>query len=347
MIKNEPHHNPITDRRKKSLDDAQNQGAFDRTRLILQHKGELAKRVFELGKLLYSVQQDFQTLNSDEAEQLYGFSTFNAYLAAPEESGGVDFTRQSAYRFIRLYEKYQLELNVTHVLQIDYHKLDLILPYISVANADEWLAKAKSLSRSDLKEEIREYKQQQKQDLFEENPLPIGKWYRTIVIDPPWEAMKMEREVSPEQQSWDYPSLSVDEIKGLPINELMHPQGCHVYLWTTHKHFPDCFGIFESWQVTYQCPLTWVKNIGITPYSWMYSTEHVLFGRFGSLDLLVKGKRLDFQGKVRQHNRKPSTFYELVSLVSPGPRLDMFSRESHKGFEQWGNETDKFTSKKD
>jgi N6-adenosine-specific RNA methylase IME4 len=79
----------------------------------------------------------------------------------------------------------------------------------------------------------------------------------------------------------------------------------------------------------------------------MYSTEHALFGRFGSLDLLVKGKRLDFQGKVREHSRKPSTFYELVSLASPEPRLDMFSRESHKGFEQWGNETDKFTSKKD
>jgi MT-A70 protein len=262
MIKNEPYHNPLTDRRKMSLEDAKNQEAFNRTLLILQYKGELGQRVFELGKLLYAVKQDFQTLNSDEAERRYGFGTFNAYLAAPEESGGVDFSRQTAYQFIRLYEKYDVQLNVRHALHdIDYTKLDKIIGCINKENVDEWLAKAKSLSRADLVEEIREYRQQQKQILFEENPLPIGKGYRTIVIDPPWEAIKMVREVSPTQHDWDYPSLSVDEIKALPINELLHPEGSHVYLWTTHKYLPSCFDILQSWRVKYECLLTWNKNV--------------------------------------------------------------------------------------
>jgi N6-adenosine-specific RNA methylase IME4 len=88
--------------------------------------------------------------------------------------------------------------------------------------------------------------------------------------------------------------------------------------------------------------LTWVKNVGITPFSWMYSTELILFGRLGNLPLLQKGLRLDFSAKVREHSRKPDEFYERVKLVSPEPRLDLFSREKRDGFEQWGIETDYF-----
>jgi len=74
----------------------------------------------------------------------------------------------------------------------------------------------------------------------------------------------------------------------------------------------------------------------------MYSTELVLFGRVGTLDLLKKGLRLDFSAKVREHSRKPDEFYELVRKASPEPRIDVFSREKRKGFDQHGNETNKF-----
>ena len=57
---------------------------------------------------------------------------------------------------------------------------------------------------------------------------------------------------------------------------------------------------------------------------------------------LLKGERLDFQAKVREHSRKPAEFYDLVRCVSPEPRKDMFSREPHDGFEQWGNEPSLF-----
>jgi len=126
-----------------------------------------------------------------------------------------------------------------------------------------------------------------------------------------------------------------------PLKQLM-ADDCHVYLWTTHKFLPITFEIFREWNVKYECLLTWVKNVGFTPFSWMYSTEHVLFGRVGSLELLKMGERLDFQAKVREHSRKPDEFYQLVKRVSPEPRIDVFAREKHDGFETWGNEPDKF-----
>jgi N6-adenosine-specific RNA methylase IME4 len=106
---------------------------------------------------------------------------------------------------------------------------------------------------------------------------------------------------------------------------------------------PAALRLTEAWGFTYECVLTWVKNVGFTPYSWMYSTEHVIFARKGSLPLTVRGRRLDFAAKRREHSRKPNEFYALVRDVSPGPRLDLFSREPHDGFDQWGNETGKFT----
>jgi N6-adenosine-specific RNA methylase IME4 len=171
--------------------------------------------------------------------------------------------------------------------------------------------------------------------------LPKSK-YRTIVIDPPWPIQKIVRDVRPNQIEIDYPTMTIEEIQSFPISNFASLDGCHIYLWTTHKYLPLAFQTLEKWGVNYECCLTWVKNVGFTPFSWMYSTEFCLFGRFGSLPLMKLGRRTDFQAKVKQHSRKPDEFYHIVCEVSPEPRLDIFSREKHEGFSQYGNEVNKF-----
>jgi len=170
--------------------------------------------------------------------------------------------------------------------------------------------------------------------------LPDGK-YQCLIIDPPWPIEKIERDERPNQVGLDYPTMTIDELLALPVQDLA-ADDCHLYLWTTHKFLPYALRLAEAWGFRYQCLMTWIKNVGFTPFSWMYSTEHVLFCRRGSLPLDRMGLRLDFQAKVREHSRKPNEFYDLVSQASPGPRLDMFSREQHEGFEQWGLETQHF-----
>jgi len=85
-----------------------------------------------------------------------------------------------------------------------------------------------------------------------------------------------------------------------------------------------------------------MKNGGFTPFSFMYNTEHVLFGQVGNLPLLKMGVRLSFEGRRREHSRKPEEFYEIVWQVSPKPRIDLFARQRREGFDAWGNETEKF-----
>jgi ParB family chromosome partitioning protein len=168
--------------------------------------------------------------------------------------------------------------------------------------------------------------------------IPEGK-FRTIIIDPPWPIQKIEREVRPNQtETLDYPTMSLEEIANLPIGAKADLEGCHVYLWVTHRFLPDAFDLFLKWGVKYECLLTWVKPVGFTPFSWMYNTEHVLFGRIGTLKLLKFGIKLSFNSSSNRHSEKPDIFYENVKNVSPEPRLAMFERKQRDGFIVWGNE---------
>jgi N6-adenosine-specific RNA methylase IME4 len=168
---------------------------------------------------------------------------------------------------------------------------------------------------------------------------PPSGLYRCIVIDPPWELTVIERDNRPAQAGLTYPTMTEAELMAF---KLPAAEECHLYLWTTHKHLPLALRLAEAWGFRYQCLLTWSKNVGFTPFSWMYSTEHALFCTRGGLRLDKLGMRLDFRADRREHSRKPDEFYDLVRQASPGPRIDMFSRETREGFVSWGNETSAF-----
>lgn len=191
--------------------------------------------------------------------------------------------------------------------------------------------------RKDKRQKINEHSQKR----ISSPPIPTGK-YRAIAIDPPWPIQKIARDCRPNQDVLDYPVMSIEEIQALPISEIAEDSGCHLYLWTTHKFLPDALNIMSAWGFRYQCVLTWIKTSGFTPFSFRYSTELVLFGRKGNLDVMKKGVNLHFTGKSREHSRKPVEFFDIVRACSPEPRIDFFSREKIDGFDQYGNESTKF-----
>jgi N6-adenosine-specific RNA methylase IME4 len=204
------------------------------------------------------------------------------------------------------------------------------------AEQDEWLdaAETSGWSRNELREQLRERRS------LDPPPPPEGR-YRCILIDPPWPVEKIVRQARIRQgAALDYPTMPLEQIAALPIPKLAAEDGCHVYLWTTHKHLPDALDILDGWGADYECPLTWCKPTGVAPFSWLYDTEHVLFARLGSLPLQQLGLRLWFttQDAKREHSVKPDAFYERVRAASPEPRLEMFARERREGFHPWGDE---------
>jgi len=196
-------------------------------------------------------------------------------------------------------------------------------------------------SASDAFREVRLESQQVLRQELKDNPIPLPTGtYRCIVIDPPWPIEKIEREARPNQSSaLDYPTMTLEEIEALPIADMASLEGCHVYLWVTQKFLREGFRLFEAWGVRYQCLMTWVKPTGMTPYSWMYNTEHILFGRVGSLPLERMGLKLSLDAPATGHSVKPAAFYERVSEASPPPRIELFARSPRPGFDGWGNES--------
>lgn len=172
--------------------------------------------------------------------------------------------------------------------------------------------------------------------------IPDGK-YSCIVIDPPWEMKKIERDVRPNQVEFDYPTMDEVELSEFDVSA-MAADDCHLFCWTTHKHLPMALRLLDKWGFRYVCTLVWHKPGGFQPIGLpQYNCEFVLYARLGTPEFLdTKAFSCCFEAPRREHSRKPDEFYSLIARVTDQPRIDVFSRESRQGFDQFGNETRKF-----
>ncbi|MHA1420448.1 MAG: MT-A70 family methyltransferase [Candidatus Heimdallarchaeaceae archaeon] len=177
-----------------------------------------------------------------------------------------------------------------------------------------------------------------------------NKKYQIIYADPPWDVSLFSRIVRPTQKPHPYPKMSLKNIKELPIKSITNENGCHLFMWTTHKWLPKAFEVMESWGFKYHCCLTWDKTFGFTPYSFMWSTEFCLYGQIPK-----KWKRPVKMGiktliteKPTKHSKKPSIMRNLIidfcgdlsriELFARPPKDLLFEDESYKGWDLWGNE---------
>lgn len=174
--------------------------------------------------------------------------------------------------------------------------------------------------------------------------LPDGR-YDVIVIDPPWEMQKIERDVRPNQVAFDYPTMTEDELARFGVPGLAKDD-CHLFCWATHKHLPIALRLVESWGFRYVCTMVWHKPGGFQPIGLpQYNCEFVLYARRGSPEFIdTKAFPCCFEAPRREHSRKPDEFYATVARVTGGQRIDVFSREARAGFDQFGNETGKFAA---
>lgn len=174
--------------------------------------------------------------------------------------------------------------------------------------------------------------------------LPEGK-YECIVIDPPWDMEKIERDVRPNQVAFEYPTMTEAELTAFDVPSIS-ADDCHLFCWTTHKHLPLALRLLDAWGFRYVCTMVWHKPGGFQPIGLpQYNCEFVLYARRGSPSFVdTKAFPCCFEAPRREHSRKPDEFYDVIRRVTAGPRIDVFSRERRDGFDQFGNEAEKFAA---
>jgi N6-adenosine-specific RNA methylase IME4 len=200
------------------------------------------------------------------------------------------------------------------------------------------LKDAEGVSVQDVRQEMREARKRLKP------PIPeTAGTYSVIVIDPPWEMEKIEREVRPNQVGFDYPTMNEDELAAMTLPAA---DDCHLFCWTTHKHLPMALRLLDAWGFRYVLTMVWHKPGGFQPIGLpQYNCEFAVYGRKGSPKFIdTKAFNTCFEAPRREHSRKPDEFYDVIRRVTGGSRIDMFSREDRAGFSSWGNEAGKFAA---
>jgi len=167
-------------------------------------------------------------------------------------------------------------------------------------------------------------------------------YYKTIYADPPW----LERGGGKIKRGADkhYDLMKTSDIAQLPVKDLAHPDGCHLYLWVTNNFFEDGLHVMRSWGFKYITTITWLKDhVGLGQY-FRGLTEHCLFGRKGKLPykLSQEGKRMQgltgFYAPKEGHSVKHQQMRDMIEKVSYEPRIELFARQIYPSWDCWGNE---------
>jgi len=173
--------------------------------------------------------------------------------------------------------------------------------------------------------------------------------YATIVADPPW--IYAEPHVSfpgaPGRQRrvtkpLPYAQMPVEAIKHLPVGDLAEPNA-HLWLWTTNRYLRDAFDVAAAWGFAFRQVVVWRKTGSPSPFAASVAPNHaefLLFCARGSLPLLTRlASNVVDAPKQYAHSRKPEVFVDLIESVSPGPRVELFSRRHRLGWDVHGFES--------
>jgi N6-adenosine-specific RNA methylase IME4 len=192
--------------------------------------------------------------------------------------------------------------------------------------------------------------------------------YGAILADPPWtfqawyaggwrvrpDGTKYHSAASPKAAR--YHTMDTDDICEMPVASLAIDD-CVLFLWGVWPMFPDCLRVMTAWGFEYKsCAFVWTKanssqlemfRDDITPdmllgYWTRANSEFCLLGTRGNPKRLATDVRQAIVEPRREHSRKPDCVYERIERLIAGPYLELFARQSHPGWDCWGNEIDKF-----
>lgn len=169
------------------------------------------------------------------------------------------------------------------------------------------------------------------------------KKYNVIVIDPPWDVKKLTHKARPNQTTFDYKTMTIEDITALPVQSIAE-DSCWLFLWTTQKYLFYSLDILQAWGFHHLLTSVWEKTYGISAgmplYGFRWNAEFILVG-YNKVKPPLWPKRslipAVFSAPNIRHSQKPDRFYEMVTPLGDN-RIDIFARQQRDGWDVWGDE---------
>ncbi len=168
--------------------------------------------------------------------------------------------------------------------------------------------------------------------------------YKTIVIDPPWKIADCNPKISTQskiERKLPYQTMTDKEITDFNVDQFADEQ-CDLFLWTVKSKVHLSFHILEKWGFHYANFLVWNKLHVFNHNGVSACCEFILYAYRGKNGLSYANPIPGyFEERIKKHSQKPDVFYTEIAKVTKEPRVDLFARRRHYGFDAWGNQVEK------
>jgi N6-adenosine-specific RNA methylase IME4 len=182
---------------------------------------------------------------------------------------------------------------------------------------------------------------------------PPGK-FGVILADPPWPFATHSdkgRDRSPDRH---YPTMSLAEIKGLPVASLA-AKDCALFLRITRSLIFEAGAIVKGWEFTGKSiAFVWIKprkdrqaDLLNPEYDFPYGLGYGSRANAELCLLATRGRPTRIHADVgdvieaprERHSRKPIETYERIERLFPGPYVELFAQPPFRpSWTVWGNE---------
>lgn len=176
------------------------------------------------------------------------------------------------------------------------------------------------------------------------------KKYQIILADPSWDyTNKVFRKHRINKYAgsanYHYDTMSVNEIKNLPVKEIAD-KNCILFLWTTFPNLQEGLDVIKAWDFTYKTlGFSWLKLnkkngklfFGIGHYT-KSNCEVCLIGVKGKPKIIDDTISSAIISPRQEHSRKPDIIRDkIVQLCGDLPRIELFARQKIPKWDCWGD----------
>lgn len=171
--------------------------------------------------------------------------------------------------------------------------------------------------------------------------------YQLIYADPPW-TYNDKAAAGKRGAGFKYDLMTLDALKALPIQQIA-AKDCLLAMWWVGPMPQEALDLVKAWGFTLKTMkgFTWHKltkhgkdHFGMGHWT-RGNTEDCLFAVKGKPKRVNAGVSQIITAPIREHSRKPDEVRNaLVKLMGDVPRIELFARQRHEGWQAWGNELD-------